>query len=161
MDVKQPNRVHDATTHPRVMPNNTSNKNILKLTQSNRVRLLIAVIIIGFLLAIALLNLFNGPSPDGNRYQAVFLTNGRVFFGKLKSTHGQYVTLDNAYYSKDQTTPANATADQRAATSTALIQVGKEVYGPENSMQIRADQILFWQDLKSDSKVAQAIDGAK
>jgi hypothetical protein len=38
------------------------------------------------------------------------------------------------------------------------VKVGDEVYGPEGNMNIRADQVLFWQDLKADSKVAKAID---
>ena len=43
----------------------------------------------------------------------------------------------------------------------SLAKVGSEVYGPENTVQVRAEQVLFWQDLKSDSKVAKAIEDAQ
>ena len=102
-----------------------------------------------------------GVAKDG--YQAVFLDNGQVFFGKLKNTHGTYLYLEKAYYTKKQDLPADATAEQKQATSNnvSLVKVGAEVYGPENNMSIRAEQVLFWQNLKSDSKVTKAINDAK
>jgi hypothetical protein len=98
-------------------------------------------------------------SPRGDRYQAVFLDNGQVFFGKLKNTEGTYLLLSDAYYTKSQELPKDATDEQKAAVSNNvnLVKVGNEVYGPENSLSIKAEQVLFWQDLKSDSKVAKAI----
>lgn len=101
--------------------------------------------------------------PRGDRYQAVFLDNGQVFFGKLKNTSGQYLRLEGAYYSKTQDVPADATEEQKAAVANnvSLAKVGNEVYGPESTVQIRAEQVLFWQDLKTDSKVAKAIDSAE
>lgn len=97
--------------------------------------------------------------PKADRYQAVFLDNGQVFFGKLKNTQGAYLKLENAYYSKSQELPADATDAQKAAVNNnvSLVQVGKEVYGPENSLNIKAEQVLFWQDLQKDSKVSKAI----
>lgn len=100
--------------------------------------------------------------PSNDRYQAVFLDNGQVFFGKLKNTSGQYLRLEGAYYSKKQDIPVDATEEQKAAVNNnvSLAKVGNEVYGPESTVQIRSEQVLFWQDLKSDSKVSKAIDDA-
>lgn len=122
--------------------------------------LVIALIILG---AISALKLVTGDKPAGDRYQAVFLDNGQVFFGKLKNTDGSYLTLEKAFYTQKQDLPADATAEQKTATSNnvSLVKVGDEVYGPESTMRIKAEQVLFWQDLKSDSKVAKAIDSAK
>ena len=105
----------------------------------------------------------NGGAPRGDRYQAVFLDNGQVFFGKLKNTHGDYLTLEGAYYTRKQDVPDDATEEQKAAVNNnvSLARVGDEVYGPESTLRIKAEQVLFWQDLKSDSKVAKAIDDAK
>jgi hypothetical protein len=105
----------------------------------------------------------NGGAPRGDRYQAVFLDNGQVFFGKLKNTHGDYLTLESAYYTRKQDVPDDATEEQKAAVNNnvSLARVGDEVYGPESTLRIKAEQVLFWQDLKSDSKVAKAIDDAK
>lgn len=98
-----------------------------------------------------------------DRYQAVFLDNGQVFFGKLKNTDGSYLRLEKAYYTKKQDLPTDATEEQKAAVANnvSLVKVGDEVYGPENVMMVRSEQILFWQNLSADSKVAKAIDSAK
>jgi hypothetical protein len=122
--------------------------------------LLIALLVLG---ALAWHKLNPASSPRGDRYQAVFLDNGQVFFGKLKNTSGQYLRLEGAYYSKAQDVPEDATAEQKAtvANNVSLAKVGNEVYGPESTVQIRAEQVLFWQDLRSDSKVTKAIDSAK
>ena len=101
--------------------------------------------------------------PASDRYQAIFLNNGQVFFGKLKNVDGEYMVLEGAYYTKKADVPANATAEQKAAieANVSLAKVGNEVYGPETTMSIRAEQVLFWQNLKADSKVAKAIEADK
>ena len=82
-----------------------------------------------------------------------------MYFGKLSRISAEYVQLEHAYYNKQQTLPEDMTdeAVDALAANVALAKVGSETYGPEDEMQIRADQILFWQDLATDSKVAQAI----
>jgi hypothetical protein len=122
--------------------------------------LLVALLVLG---ALAWHKLNPASTPRGDRYQAVFLNNGQVFFGKLKSTSGPYLRLEGAYYSKKQDVPADATEEQKAAVANnvSLAKVGNEVYGPESTVQIRSEQVLFWQDLKTDSKVTKAIDSAK
>ncbi len=104
-----------------------------------------------------------GSGIDNKTYQAVFLTNGQVFFGKLKNAHGQYLYLDHAYYTQKQELPADATDEQKQATASnvSLVKVGSEVYGPNNNMSIRSEQVLFWQNLKTDSKVTKAIEADK
>lgn len=101
-------------------------------------------------------------APATDRYQAIFLNNGQVFFGKLKNTSGEYLVLEKAYYTKKAEVPADATEEQKAAieANVSLAKVGNEVYGPESTMSIRAEQVLFWQNLKSDSKVSKAIESA-
>jgi hypothetical protein len=105
----------------------------------------------------------NVQQPRGDRYQAVFLDNGQVFFGKLKNVKGEYLVLENAYYTKKQDVPENATPEQKAAieNNISLAKVGSEVYGPETSMSIRSEQVIFWQNLKDDSKVSNAIKNAQ
>jgi hypothetical protein len=117
------------------------------------------IVIVGAAIAIAALAASRSNSPAGDRYQAVFLnsSNSQVFFGKLKNTSGEYLVLENAYYSKASEVPENAAT----SNNVSLVKVGDEVYGPENVLKIRSEQVLFWQDLKSDSKVAKAIDSAK
>jgi hypothetical protein len=120
--------------------------------------IVLLLIIVGGFIGLKLLS--GSKMPDSDKYQAVFLDNGQVFFGKLKNIDGKYLYLEKAYYTKSQELPEDATDQQKAATenNVSLVKVGDEVYGPENNMSIRAEQVLFWQDLSEDSKVAQAID---
>ena len=103
---------------------------------------------------------FTVPRPAADRYQAVFLNNGQTFFGKLKNTGGAYLTLEHVYTTQKQTLPEDVTEAQQQAVSNnvSLVKVSGMVYGPEDAMSIRADQVLFWQDLQPNSKVVQAIE---
>lgn len=100
----------------------------------------------------------NDLAINKNEYQAVFLTNGQVYFGKLQTTNGDYLVLNKVYYLQvqqpvqDGTT--TATTDQSQAQ---LVKLGNELHGPEDRMQISSKQVLFWENLKKDGKVAQSI----
>jgi len=91
------------------------------------------------------------PGIQKDKYQAVFLDDGKVFFGDLVNKDGGYVMLKNAYYTK------SANQEGEDGSQTALIEVGSESYGPDNSLMISRSKIQFWQNLKEDSQVAQAI----
>ena len=85
-----------------------------------------------------------------DRYQAVYMQTGQIYFGKLQNTHGPYLTLTHVF-------TLQGSSGQQASENTNIIQVMRQVYGPDDSMALRADQVQFWQNLRSDSKVAQAI----
>lgn len=95
----------------------------------------------------------NDQTVMGDRYQVVYLLTGQVYFGKLQNTTGEYLTLKNVYTLEDKAADAEATDN-----TSNILQVSRQVYGPEDSMAIRADQVQFWQNLRTDSKVAQAIE---
>jgi len=90
-----------------------------------------------------------------DQYQVVYLLSGQVYFGKLQNTDGEYLTLKNVYTLQS----GAATEDSAdASNATNILQVSRQVYGPEDSMAIRAEQVQFWQNLSQDSKVAKAIE---
>ncbi len=102
---------------------------------------------------------------DSSKYQAVFFTNGQVYFGKLQAYNGEYIKLKDIYYLQTQ---ASEEVDQKnpQQTSTAqngvqLIKLGDEVHGPEDEMVISKSQVLFYENLKSDGTVAQSIEKHK
>lgn len=101
------------------------------------------------------------PNPD--RYQAVYVETGQVYFGKLRNTDGRYLRLEGAYVARAQDIPPNATEEQKAALNgnVSLAKVSEQVYGPEDTLEIRADKVIFWQNLSSDSKVTKAIEDAE
>ena len=101
-------------------------------------------------------------------YQAVFLTNGQVYFGKL-SAHGSYVELTDIYYlqvtqplqqassSENATPTSTGTANSNQQPNIQLIKLGSELHGPTDAMYIEKDKVLFWENMKDDSKVVTAI----
>lgn len=100
-------------------------------------------------------------SPDGikkNQYQAIFLTNGQVYFGKLGSVNSTYIDLTDIYYLQVQQSvqPADKKTDN-ADPQVSLAKLGSELHGPEDQMHISRDQVLFWENLKDNGKVVEAI----
>ena len=90
------------------------------------------------------------PGPmeivDRNAYQAVFLTNGSTYFGKLQEQGDQWFTLSDVFY-------LTVTEDN----STQLTKRGSETQGPKEPMLIPRAQILFIENLRDDSQVVVAI----
>ena len=102
---------------------------------------------------------FGGSSRELKRkqYQALFLTNGQVYFGKLSQVDGSYVKIKDIYYLQvqQQVQPEDKKTDQQPQVS--LAKLGNELHGPEDVMYVSREQVLFWENLKEDGKVAKAI----
>ena len=96
------------------------------------------------------------------QYQAVFLTNGQVYFGKLSQVDSNWVKVTDIFYLQVQQTvqPKDSTkTDQSSQVS--LAKLGNELHGPDDAMYVNRDQILFWENLKADGKVVTAISDFK
>jgi len=100
-------------------------------------------------------------SSQPSSYVAAFLTNGQVYFGKLKNPDGDYVTLDDIYYLQVGPQQGSATSQNSASTTAqqqiTLVKLGNELHGPVDEMHISRAQILFYEQLKSDGQVVKAI----
>ena len=97
---------------------------------------------------------------DSSKYQAVFFTNGQVYFGKLKSFDNEYLKMTDIYYLQTQSTDTESANPQQTSTdqnNVQLIKLGDEIHGPEDEMVISKDQVLFYENLKTDGKVAKSI----
>lgn len=84
---------------------------------------------------------------DPTAYQAVFLTNDQIYFGHLKNTSPDYLMLSDVYYVK---------VNESGAGQLTKLGVG-EPHQPKDEMIINQDQVLFWENLKSDSPVVKII----
>ncbi len=103
---------------------------------------------------------------DSGKYQAVFFTNGQVYFGKLQSFNSEYMKLKDVYYLQTQKTDEESGNPQQTQSSTnsdglTLIKLGSEIHGPEDEMIVAKDQVLFYENLKKDGKVSQSIEQSK
>lgn len=98
-----------------------------------------------------------GGNSGNGEWQAVFLSNGQVYFGNLSNESSNTVTLKNIYYLQvtKKLQPADAAAE--AQDELSLVKLGNELHGPEDEMKINREHILFTENLKSDGKVVKAI----
>ncbi len=120
--------------------------------------LVAAVVAIAFIATVSVLKYRQSSMQiDSSAYQVVSLVNGQTYFGHLKNTNGDYLYLDSPYI--EQTTqPQEKNEDGSAKPAqTMLVRVKDQVYGPQDSIAIKSSQVAFWQNLRDDSKVSQAI----
>lgn len=83
---------------------------------------------------------------ESGAYQAVFLTNGSTYFGRLQPQGDAWFLLSDVFYlaAGDQTAPQ-------------LIKRGSEAQGPKEPMIIPQDQVLFIENLRDDSDIVLLI----
>lgn len=120
------------------------------------------IIVVVILMAIGLLikfeifpfSLFNKNSGE---YQAVFMTNGQVYFGKLSNQNNLWLTLRDIYYLQTNPAQSTDTSSEQTPSSINLVKLGSELHGPTNQMQINRSSIMFIEDLRSDSNIIMAI----
>jgi len=93
---------------------------------------------------------------DTSKYQAVFLTDGQVYFGKVKSSNNDYLKLVEVYYPQKKATDAKDKAAE-VNTDVQLIKLGGEIQGPEDEMIINKQQVLYIENLKADGMVTKSI----
>jgi hypothetical protein len=86
-------------------------------------------------------------------YQAVLLSNGSVYYGKLSGYGTGHPVLTDVYYILSKTNP-----DDKQVTN-VLVKRGKEPHGPDR-MYLNARQIVFVEPVGAGSKVAQLISEA-
>lgn len=97
----------------------------------------------------------SGPSISQGKYQALFLTNGQVYFGKIVGLTGDTVTMKDIYYLQQGV--QNQEKTETTSSQLQLTKLGKELHGPEDAMYIERSQVLFWENLKDDSEVVKNI----
>jgi hypothetical protein len=93
------------------------------------------------------------PGPEvkfTTPYQAVLLTNGTAYFGKLEGYGTTRPVLKEVYYIVSQTNP------ETKQTNNVLVRRGKELHEP-GDMHLNPNQILCVEDVGPNSKVAQLI----
>ncbi len=93
------------------------------------------------------------PTVPSEKWQAVFLEAGQVYFGKLADHDGGYVALSNVYYLKE--------AADLQQSNLNLVKLGGELHGPEDVIYIRKESITFWENMKDTSRVVKSIEGAR
>jgi hypothetical protein len=141
---------------------NSEHKGGLKKNKS-KLALLIAGVAVVLLLACGGWFLYQSSARahiDESKYQAVFFTNGQVYFGKLRQLGGGYFRLTDVFYIQAATADSSKNpqeTSEKQSSDMQLIKLGNEVHGPDDEMIISQDQVLFFENLKKDGKVAGSI----
>jgi hypothetical protein len=172
-----PTRGNDAPVSQRSTPEQP--QSIASVTQSHtapiqpkkkmrRRKPFIALVILVVIIAILAVISFKVKDTDissainTSEYQAVFFTNGQVYFGKLSSINNAYFKLTTIFYLQSSATSSTTTSssnpqDTSSDSNVQLIKLGSEIHGPEDEMVINKDQLLFFENLKPTGKVSQSI----
>jgi len=115
-------------------------------------------------LALAIAVLLRNSNPNegqyvlDDKYQAVFLNNGQVYFGKVTSSTSRYYNLQNVFYlSSSSNSGSESTTQSTASNNFTLVKLGCELHGPYDQMVINRDQVTFWENLKDSSTVVKTI----
>lgn len=127
----------------------------------------IALLFSATILVVALLVFLISGSPkdeanyvNADDYQAVFLNGGQVYFGKVTDLNKGYLRMVDIYYLRvnQQVQPTeDAQAQLPTDSDISLVKLGCELHGPRDEMLINREQIVFWENLKEDGQVSEAI----
>jgi hypothetical protein len=119
-------------------------------------RSIVAIVAVLVLIAVAFVavsyrdNLLKFDTP----YQAVLLTNGSVYFGKLENYGTRFPVLSDVYYVQSNVNP------ETKQTTNTLVKRGKELHSPDK-MYLNPNQIILVEPVGPNSKVAQLIAESK
>lgn len=94
---------------------------------------------------------------ESDKYQAVFLSDGQIYFGKLSDVDQRWAVLEDIYYLQVQNNSQVQQAEAQQAPQVQLVKLGNEIHGPQDRMIINSDQILFFENLEDEGQVADAI----
>jgi len=114
--------------------------------------IILIVIILGLVFMLVKDRIVNYSSE----WQAVFLSDGDVYFGKVIKINEQELILQNIYYLKERQNLQGGGASANVG-DISLIKLGDEKHGPTDEMQINRDKVMYVESLKEDSRVVEAI----
>ena len=102
------------------------------------------------LVTVPLVALFMNDAVKTDQYQLIKLSTGEIFFGKLQNSKGEYLILENAYFIQGEEDSSETTILSRKST----------VAKGESPMRIKADKVVYWENLAKDGKISQSIQNA-
>ena len=132
--------------------------------EKNKINLKKLYKIIGIILVILILSisifwiLIQNQKYISKNWQAVFLSDGQVYFGKIVKQDKQDLILKDIYYLREKgSLQQGENSLNKITQDVSLIKLGTEIHGPEDEMRINRFHILFIEELKEYSKIVSAI----
>jgi len=114
----------------------------------------VAVLVAGIAIVLARSNV-KTPTAEStfvqsSKYQAVFMNNGQVYFGKVVSLNSDYLRMKEVYY-------LTQSSDSNSSDYT-LVKLGcQQIHDPYDEMVMNRTQVTFWENLNDDGRVVDSI----
>jgi len=128
--------------------------------------ILVGVSLVALISFIVILRL----TEPSDKFSAIFLQSGQVYFGQITNEDSEYVTIKKIYYLQTSTPDTNAVTNPLTGAETFasesnvnynLIKRGKELHSPEDIMRVSKEYILLIETLRPDSKILETINSGK
>jgi len=113
----------------------------------------------------------NITGNDRSGWQAVFLTNGQTYFGRVKDVGEIFLVLEDVYYlrkvdiglsSNSLESGSNISNEgTEVGSETKLVKFGTEKHRPVDELKINMMQVLFLEELAIGSEIVVAIERYK
>lgn len=136
----------------------------LDFNKLSSITMLVMASLLAFALVIGVIFIKDGSSLESeliktDKYQAVFLDSqdGQVYFGKLSVYNRDLYKLQDIYYVRVENPIQPEGANQQQQPNISLAKLGSELHGPEDTMYISRDKVLYWENLKDEGQVVTAI----
>lgn len=144
-------------TRPAAYQTSSSKANLINILS---VINLLGVALLLLALTVSVMSNRTSPREQGyvvpDKYQAVFLNNGQVYFGNIRVLNSQYIDLRNIYY-LTQATVKNADGSTSAGDY-SLEKLGcRQIHYPLDQMFINRSQVTFWENLDNNGKIVKSI----
>lgn len=104
---------------------------------------------------------------DSSKHQAVFLSTGQVYFGKLEPMNNNYMKLTDVFYIQSggsataDTSSGESPEDVDSSASMQLIKLGEEVHAPEDQIVVNKEHVLFYENIRPEGRVSKLIEDYK
>lgn len=158
---QKPQSTGDSSRKPSLKSGRQSRNNGKTITISIVVVAVLAIAAAGYMMFSSSLS----SLIDSSKYQAVFLSNGQVYFGKLEAVNKDYMKLTDIYYLQSQQSATDVGNSDNPQDSTdgnvQLIKLGEEIHGPEDEMIVAKEHLLFFENLRQDGNVTRSINQHK
>ena len=93
-----------------------------------------------------------------SEYQAVFLTNGQIYVGKLSPYNSTYLKLTGAFIASSS---QPSTVSKDGSTDNGVIQLKKvtdTILGPHDAIFIERSQVMLYENLQPNGKTTKSIE---
>lgn len=118
--------------------------------------LIVGIVVLLTVVVVLVFTIFFLPSSKAP-WHAVFLTNGRTYFGHIVKQNSQEVVLRDVYYIQvQQLEPTEG--EEQPQPQLSLVSITDELHAPQSEMQINREHVLFIEKLQSSSQVVTTLE---